>query len=814
MSITLHNIQEIHRMNSTNTRLNQSIGDLLNYRTTAQGVEGDTSNGHFKIVVYDDRIIRIHITQNEFDNFSYAVVDTPGGIFELEDYKTELWIKTKKIRLQVAKSPVRFRFHNNDGKVVNEDDAAFGTSWIGDQVTTYKRIQEGERFIGLGEKTGPLDRKGRGYQNWNTDQYAYWDGTDPLYCSMPFYMGIHADRAYGIFLDNSHKTHFNFGASNDRFASFSADAGDMNYYFIHDDSVAGIIQAYTQLTGRMELPPLWSIGYQQCRYSYYPDKEVLSLARTFQEKNIPADAIVLDIHYMDEFKIFTWDKDHFKDPEGMIKELRKQGFHVVVMCDPGIKTEDGYVPYESGKEKDIFVKYPDGTPYSGEVWPGWCHFPDFTDPRAREWWKENLQTYVNMDIEGYWNDMNEIATWGNTLPELMEFNFEGQKASTRKARNVYGMQMSRSTFEGTKALLKGKRPFNLTRAAFSGIQRYAAVWTGDNVANDEHMMLGIRLINSMGLTGLAFTGYDIGGFVGNASEHLFARWIQVGAFSPFFRGHSMVNSRDSEPWSYGEEVEEISRNFITLRYKLMPYLYSVFYEAVQTGMPVARSLAIYHPHESWVYDQLYQHQYLFGPSIMVAPVESDRQFTKVHLPEGEWYDLFTDQKFSGGQEMMVECSIETIPLYIRASAIIPVAPEVKENTKNLGTVLEIHVWKGNEENEFLYYEDDGETYKYEQDEYHRRTFRYQPKKSILEIGKADGNFKSRFRTVKVCFHGFDGLKPSVNAKKENLRSEDYRYIAPISNFDPVGVPGGDFKLENLPYLELEYTNDPVEISWE
>ena len=251
----------------------------------------------------------------------------------------------------IAKSPVRFKFTDLQGNIINEDDAGLGTAWIGDQSTTYKKLQEGERFIGLGEKTGNLDRKGSGYQHWNTDSYAYHSGQDPLYCSTPFYMGIHHQQVYGIFLDNTHKTFFNFGASNDRFSSFSADAGEMNYYFISGKSVGQIIQNYTWLTGRMELPPLWSIAYQQCRYSYYPDTEVLSVARTFREKNIPADTIVLDIHYMEQYKIFTWDKKNFSDPKGLIDTLKEMGFEVV---EKNISVYDLMDAHKAGLLYEVF----------------------------------------------------------------------------------------------------------------------------------------------------------------------------------------------------------------------------------------------------------------------------------------------------------------------------------------------------------------------------------------------------------------------------------------------------------------------------
>ena len=503
----------------------KSLGHLKSFTKSDFGITGITDHGHFRIIIYSPSIIRVSISADEqFEDFSYSVVASPKDTtFDLKEDVKEIVISTSETKLVCTKNPVRFKFTDLHGNIINEDDAGLGTAWIGDQSTTYKKLQEGERFIGLGEKTGPLDRKGSGYQNWNTDAYAYHSGTDPLYCSTPFYIGLHHQQVYGIFFDNTHKTFFNFGASNNRFSSFSADAGEMNYYFINGKNVGEIIQHYTWLTGRMELPPLWSIAYQQCRYSYYPDTEVLSVARTFREKNIPADTIVFDIHYMDKYKIFTWDAKNFADPKGMIDTLKEMGFEVVIMCDPGIKIEEGYEPYDDGVAKNTFIKYPDGENYAGQVWPGWCHFPDFTNPTTREWWAQKFKDYVAIGVEGFWNDMNEIATWGNALPENIEFDFEGHKATARRGRNIFGFQMARSTYEGTKKLLNGNRPFNLTRSGFSGIQRYAAVWTGDNVAYDEHMMLGVKLVNSMGLTGIAFAGYDVGGFVGDASTKLFAR---------------------------------------------------------------------------------------------------------------------------------------------------------------------------------------------------------------------------------------------------------------------------------------------------
>ena len=796
-------------------RLSEHSGKVLNWKKEPYGLSGAAEKARFRITLYGESIIRVQLTRDDFfEDFSYSVIATPAGAaIQVADSPDVIRMTTSKVIVVIRKNPLTIQFQTLQGETINQDDGAFGTSWIGDQVTTYKKLQEGERFIGLGEKTGPLDRRGFGYTHWNTDNFGYTAGSDPLYCSTPFYIGLHHGISYGIFLDNTHKSFFNFGASNDRFASFSADTGEMNYYFMYGNSVADILRQYSSLTGRMEMPPLWSIGYQQCRYSYYPDKEVINVANTFREKDIPADAIVFDIHYMEQYKIFTWSNKDFADPVKLLSQLRKMGFNVVVMCDPGIKVEKGYHAYEDGIKHDVFIKYPDGTPYTGQVWPGWCHFPDFTKPAARAWWKEQFREYVEQGVTGFWNDMNEIATWGNMLPENIEMDFEGEKSTLRRGRNIYGFQMARSTYEATKALMQNRRPFNLTRSAFSGIQRYAAVWTGDNVAYDEHMMLGVRLVNSMGLTGIPFAGYDVGGFVGDANTRLFARWISIGAFSPFFRGHSMINSRDSEPWSYGEEVEQISRNYIKFRYQLLPYLYSLFFEASETGMPIQRSLAIDYPHDPRVFDHQFHHQYLFGPSIMVIPVESTKDFVRVYFPKGHsWYSIYNGDKYNGGTDVILECPLHKLPVFVKSGAIIPMQPVVS-HTQQKSEVLSIHLYAGETDNEFMFFEDDGISYNYQQGQYSKRLMRYDASGNSFRMDAAEGSHTSAIKKVRVVFHGFRSMNAvHVNNESRDIHPEVNRFFTGLEKYDPIKDPEPAPE-EAVMAVEFPYSVHQLTIKW-
>lgn len=794
---------------------NEAVGTYISHTVNGQEINITTENASVKAIIYDNDLVRFRICKDnqEFSDFSYAIVSEPLPVsFDLIDSPAEIVISTSAMKVVVSKTPVRIQVYNSKGELLTADDPAFGTSWLANEVTTYKTLQNGERFIGLGEKTGGLDRRGQAYVNWNTDNFAYPTDGDPLYLSTPFYMGVLENRVYGIFFDNSHKTTFSFGCSNERFSYFQAEDGEMNYYVFAGKSVADILNRYSCLTGRTPLPPKWSLGFQQCRYSYYPYPEVLNAARTFREKHIPADVLYLDIHYMDAYKVFTWHPERFPDPAGLLKELREMGFNVVVILDPGVKRESGYHAYDEGKQKDLFVKYPDGTEYNGQVWPGWSAFPDFTDEKARAWWGEKMKLLTDVGLEGFWNDMNEPAAWGQHLPDLIEFEYEGEGATHKKARNVYGMQMARSTAEGAGKWLNGKRPFVLTRAGYCGVQRYAAVWTGDNVSTDDHMLAGVRLINSMGLTGVGFAGYDVGGFAGEATPELFARWIALGAFSPFFRAHSMVNSRDSEPWSFGEEVEDISRNYIRLRYRLMPYIYSCFQQLASQGMPVARSLAIDYTHDAKIYESPYDNQYLFGPSILVIPAESTTQYHKAYFPEGNWVNLYTDEMQEGNREVVLEAGKETLPLYVRAGSVLLMQNSIDSLMRDKSSdLLEVHVYPGAAGN-FEYYEDDGETYNYQKGVHFSRRFSITG--NSLKISRAEGDMSSHYKTYRIYIHCSQSASIVANGQEISTQQASYRFTEPVSDFDPYHVPPKDpVQVQNLPFADIQASRDEINITW-
>lgn len=794
-----------------------SLGNMVHYMEGEQSLFLQTDNGSALVQIYTPGIFRIRISKGDFgDDFSYSVVGKryPCKLV-MERSGEKITMQTDSLLLEIHTYPLRFIFMTPDGRILNEDDPALGTTWVGEEVTTYKVLQPDEHFIGLGEKTGNLDRRGEFHVNWNTDNWAYRTTDDEIYSSFPFYIGVHHGLTYGIYLDNTYRSYFNFGASNDRFSSFGAETGEMDYYFIYGSSIREVIRGYTWLTGRMPMSPLWGLGFQQCRWSYFPDREVLNTARTFREKKIPLDVIYLDIHYMDAYKVFTWHPTRFPQPEEMIRELGAMGVHTAVIIDPGVKVEKGYAAYEEGLQEDMFIKYPDGKPYTAQVWPGWCHFTDYTRSSARTWWGNQFGNLVDQGVEGFWNDMNEIASWGEgATPSLVRFDWEGRGAGYRQAKNLYGMLMSRSTYEGVLQRMEGRRPLILTRAAFSGSQRYTAIWTGDNVASEEHMMLGCRLVNSLGISGMAFSGVDVGGFAGEATPSLFARWITIGTFTPFFRVHKAYNQNASEPWTYGEDVESIARNYISLRYRILPYLYSAFYQSHVTGLPVNQPMVLENSDDEQCWKNEFQHQYLFGPNLLVAPVESQQHFARVYLPEGRWYEFFTGIPYEGKNAFITDAPLDKLPVFARGGGFLPMQTIIQNTSELPSDTLYLHLYYGEAPSSFTYYEDDGVTRDYEKGSLLISEFIFDPVSRQITIGTPAGEYVSKFKRITLVLHGFDTIQANwrINQKRVLPESITIDLYSALDDNDPLYLGNRKYD-QKAQIIQLDGFGDEQILHW-
>lgn len=741
------------------------LGDVTAVRAIPGGVEVQAGTPRLRVRGLRDGIfqVRLHQHGKPFDDppSSYAVdpsfLEATAAHVSPEDDGDTIRLDHGSARAVLSTSPLRIHFEDEDGTTFAAD--RFGPCWEGDAVGLWKKQVDGEQFYGLGEKASRLNRTNETFENWNTDAYHYQPGTDPLYTTIPFYLGLFPDRsghrrAYGLYVDNTYRTRFDFGVQAPGCASMHAEGGELAYYLIPGPTVADVLRRYTAMTGRTPMPPRWALGYHQSRWSYYPEREIRRLVQQFRDRDIPLDVLHVDIHYMDGYRIFTWDPERFPDPAGLLRSIRAQGVQSVVIVDPGVKVEPGYAIYEEGLDADLFVTYPDGTPYTGRVWPGDCHFPDFTNPNARTWFARHVGDLLADGVAGIWTDMNEPSVGpGETMPDVVQHDLEGRGGTHREAHNVYGLLMARSTYEALRDVRPEGRPFVLTRSGFAGVQRYASVWTGDNTSDWDHLRLAPPMLLSLGLSGVPFSGSDVGGFSGTPTPELFARWMQLGAVSPLFRTHSAHDTPRQEPWSFGPEVEDVARRYVRLRYRLLPLFYTLFYEHTRTGLPILRPLLMHYMQDERFLDC--DDQFLLGRQVLVAPVlQAGVDARRVLLPAEVWFDFWTGRRYEGPGELLTEAPLDTMPLFVRGGTTLPLAPPRPFVDAPPHDTLQLRVYAGTGTS--MLYEDDGTSRAYEQGMFRRTTFAVEASGEELTLTRStEGSYPSPVQRFTIRLYGVD-----------------------------------------------------------
>jgi alpha-glucosidase len=532
-------------------------------------------------------------------------------------------------------------------------------------------IEAGTSLYGTGEVTGPLQRNGRTVTLWNTDNFRYEKNAGlRLYQSHPWVLAVRADgTAFGVIADTTWGTELSLNGS----IEFSSDGPSFLILVIDRASPQAVLGELARLTGHMPLPPLWALGYQQCRWSYQPAARVREIADSFRSRQIPCDVLWMDIDYMDGFRVFTFSPKEFPDPRGLNAYLHEHGFKSVWMIDPGVKADPADPTYASGTAADVWVHGAFDAPYAGDVWPGECRFPDFTRPETRAWWAGLYKDFMAAGVDGVWNDMNEPAVFnvpGGTMPPHNWHRGGGDIAPGPHARyhNVYGMLMARASREGIMAANPGKRPFVLTRANFLGGQRYAATWTGDNVSTWEHFRMAIPMTLNLGLSGQPFNGPDLGGFTGTAEPELWGNWVAVGAFFPFCRAHAEKSTPPKEPWAFGPEVESVARTALQRRYRLLPYYYTLFEESSRTGQPVMRPVFFADPKDPALRAE--DRVFLVGDDLLVVP----KWAVQPALPHGNWRTVSLVGENSTKDKYHPD-------LRIRAGAIVPLGRVIQSTAE-------------------------------------------------------------------------------------------------------------------------------------
>ena len=624
-----------------------------------------------------------------------------------------------------------------------------------DYYEVVKSLADDEEFYGLGDKTGYLNKRHYAYDNWNTDNPdPQVESFTRLYKSIPILLGLKNGHPYGIFFDNTYRNHIDLGKESNNYYYYSADNGNLDYYVIGGASLKAVVTNYTYLTGRVPMPQKWTLGYQQSRWGYsVSQKQVEKIAENLRKYDLPCDVLHLDIDYMKGYRVFTWRKDTYEAPEEFIKKMRKLGFRIITIIDPGVKKDDAdYKIYQEGIEKGYFVKATDGTVYVNEVWPGDAVFPDFGRQKVRQWWAKNCKYLVDLGVSGIWDDMNEPASFRGEIPGDVVFHNEEEASTHNKMHNVYGHNMAKATYEGLKKY-SGKRPFVITRAAYAGTQKFSTVWTGDNQSLWPHVQMMIPQLCNLGLSGFSFAGTDIGGFGADTTPELLTRWIEGALFSPLYRNHAALGTRSQEPWVFGEPTLSIYRKYLKLRYRFIPYLYDEFYRETQTGLPVMRPLVLNYENDPHVYNL--NDEYMVGEDILTAPVVQQGQTKRaVYLPKGEWIDFWNGVEYSGGNTILVDAPIDKLPLFIKKDTILPWGKEVDHISDEPDESMTFRLF--GKKGKYVHYQDNGTDFKYQKGEYNLYK---------VELNK-DGSVK-----VKLEKHGFGPVYCRITVQLPNKKIE-------------------------------------------
>jgi alpha-glucosidase len=779
-----------------------ALDRISDSRAIANGIEIHSGTATLTVTALRDDLLRVRISATHAlsADESWAVLpDARTAQVTVKPESTATWVgfSTAKLHVTIDRLPLKMTVTDLAGNVIAEDIPEHPVEFHGDNFRVYKHSPDDEHYFGLGDKPGPLDRRNEAFTNLNTDAFGWQESTDPIYKSIPFFMTFRKGIAAGIFLDNTWRTNFEFNKELRDGYSFGAENGPLDYYILYGPTPKEIEKEWAWLTGTTPLPPLWTLGFQQSRYSYYPEAEVRRIANRLRSERIPVDAIYLDIDYQLKNRPFTVDPDKFPHFDQMVQDLKGQHIHTILITDLHIANLPGqsYKPYDEGTAGDHFVHNPDGSVYSGVVWPGPAVFPDFTRKVSRDWWGTLYADFAHRGVAGFWNDMNEPAVFqvaSKTMPDnvqhrIDEPGFKSRLASHLEIHNIFGMENSRGTYEGLRRIEPDVRPFVLTRASYAGGRRYSATWTGDNSSTWNHLRQTTPQLINLGLSGFAMSGADVGGFAGSPQPELLTKWLEIAAFHPIDRDHTSMGTNPQEPWENGTTQDlNLRRHFIEERYRLMSYIYTTAEEMSRTGIPMMRPLFLEFPNASkdgHPLDLNTNNEFLLGPDLLIAPSNFPDMLDDyaVVLPPVGWYNYWTGERLlSAGVEatrvgndnvpdndlqITLHPSVDTLPVYARAGSIIPIQPLVQSTMEKPQGPLTLRVYppRPGAACEGSLYLDDGISYAFQKGDYLRLKFSCTatPTGVTIKISPREGSYTPWWTQFSVEVYG--AIKPAASA---------------------------------------------------
>ena len=697
---------------------------------------------------------------------SYAIVGDlavlPATVEQAPDAHI---LRTEEMEVSIHPRTGAISARNAAGVFVEE--AARGYRTVRDGYRWQLILPKSESCHGLGQRAFPISLRDRRLALWNYDAGSYRPGADPLYLSIPFYLGHRPELSYGIFWDSPARGSIDLDSDNSGFLTYQSERRPARIYLITASTPQQVVQRFAQLTGTMELPPLWALGYHQTRWSYRDEAHYRAIAARMRADRIPCDALHFDIDYMDGFRIFTWDRVKFPRPDQLLSDLRKDGFKAVAIVDPGIRVDARYPVYQQAKAKQLFLSDSSGRQLTADVWAGASEFPDFTKKEARDWWADQVAAFSKVGFVGLWNDMNEPATFGpsKTLPDDTPHDWEGEgNTHAGGGHAVYGMQMARATRQGLIAAHPNQRPFVMSRAGYAGLQRFATTWNGDSRATWGHLRVTIPQLLNLGMSGVPFSGSDAGGFRGDPDAELYLRWMQLASMTPFFRTHSARTAKERNPWSYGADTTDRIREVVERRYRLLPYFYTLVHRACVEGIPIVRPMFFERPDEP-DYQRL-DDQFMLGDRLLVAPIlEQGARSRSVVLPAGDWYRFEQNPLVAGGRTV-ADPAGEGLPLFVRGGSVLPTWP-VRQSTSAPSDALTLSVYAGSGESGL--YEDSGDGYAYRNGEYRASRFTTTQEAQKLTVSwTSEGSYQPAYERVEVRIFGLAKTPTSILADGQKL----------------------------------------------
>ena len=744
----------------------QNPGDVRQVERYQRGVRLDCENGWLELHWISPDCLRVRLMaggDDETSPFSYNTTKTDWPVveYEVQEGSNALVMQSAALRCRIGRRPFRMGLEMLDERIVYIDAA--GPKWRSDgAVRLSKRLHPEESGYGLGAHTHRLNLRGK-----RVDLMASGQHPD-THVPVPFYLGVQRGAGCGILWDNLSYTVVDIGVNQADELVFEAETGPLVYYIMAADSIMQVVARLTELTGRIDLPPMWALGYQQSRTSYYPQARVLEIAQKFREHEIPCDVIHLDHHHMANGRVFSWDVSRFPDPAVLLSDLHEMGFKVVTTLHSGIAIDSEYEAYKSGFFRDVFLKYPDGKTVAIPGADGMAHLPDFSKPAARDWWRVQCERWLSQGVDGLVNaGQPSVSTGGKDvrgLPGYVLRDKEGLGGKQRELHNADGLLLARASYEALRKSRPDQRAFNLSHAGTSGSQRYGMIWTAETDADWKDLRQSISICLNLNLAGVSLVGADIGGYHQDADAELFTRWLQAACLLPLFRANTAQNTRSQEPWAFGQPYEVINRMTIQLRYRLLPYLYAVIAQSREYGWPVIRPVFLAEPDNPEL--RGIDDCYLVGDSLLVAPVlKSGSTQRSVYLPRGTWYDYWTGEPLDGGMTVVTTAPLERLPLFVRAGTVLPLWPEMQYVGEKPVERLTLRVYPG--AGETVLYEDAGEGMAYLDGAYRWVYFTCDWQDDTLTLDRrVAGRYEPPYSGIRLEIVGFDEEPAEVRVDRK------------------------------------------------